>query len=391
METRDVAGGAANVALNLASLGADTCLIGVVGNDDNGRKLTQLLDDALLAHELVVGPSLPTTTKTRIVADGQCLLRLDEERLHSSMGELVWKRSLDHADDIIVVSDYNKGAVCCAREIIAAHTGRVLVDPKRSFDNYFGAWLVKPNRREFEQFVGEFQDWDGLVERARESMAEHEIENMLVTLGADGMILVTQDGYSHVPSLAQEVFDITGAGDVVIAVVAYAVSQGKSLARAVEMANLAAARAVAHHGNYVVKPSDLERGIRVFTNGCFDILHPGHISYLEASRALGDHLTVAINSDDSVRRLKGSDRPINSQEHRRQMLMSLRCVDDVVIFNDDTPANIIRRLDPDIITKGGDYTVEQVVGHDMGPQVVILPHTGDSTTEMIQRIRHDQA
>ena len=388
MTTQEVAGGAANVAMNLVNLGAATCLIGVVGDqDDNAKKLMKLLAHPELMTIISRDPVSPTTTKTRIVADGQCLVRLDDEGSHSSVSDLVLESSRARHARTVVISDYNKGAVDRARDIIRESRGQVLVDPKRDFSHYSGAWLVKPNRREFEQFVGKFQDWDELVSLARASMAQHSIDNMLVTLGADGMILVQPDSHLHVPSLAQEVFDITGAGDVVMAVVAYAVHQGVNLARAVVMASVAAARAVAHHGNYVVKPQDLQQQRRVFTNGCFDILHPGHLSYLEASRALGDHLTVAINSDDSVRRLKGPQRPIHDQEQRRSMLLALRCVDEVVVFDEDTPENIIRQLDPDIITKGGDYTVEQVVGHDLGPEVVIIPYVpGNSTTNIIKQL-----
>ena len=392
MEISDVAGGAANVAMNLVGLGVDTCIIGVVGaGDDNGRRLVELLEHPLMSIELIEDSQAPTTTKTRIVADGQCLLRMDHEKTHSACADQVRAASCARKDDIIVISDYNKGAVYCSDSIIEGHAGRVLVDPKRYFEHYHGAWLIKPNRREFEQFVGHFQDWDELVELARDSMYQHDIENMLVTLGADGMILVTQDSHLHVPSLAQEVFDITGAGDVVMAVVAYAVHQGISLARAVEMASKAAARAVAHHGNYVVTTEDIGGQRTVFTNGCFDILHPGHVQYLQQSRALGDRLVVGLNSDSSVRNLKGAGRPVNEVLHRKAMLEALSCVDQVLIFDEDTPQELISLLQPYIITKGGDYEIADVVGHDMGPRVVILPHTGDSTTGMIQRIRDDQA
>lgn len=392
--TEHLAGGAANVALNLRALDNWVDLVGVVGRDAEADVLGGILVAQDVGHSLVVDEQAPTTVKTRIVADGQCLVRLDNERSHNSVAHQVLKVVTESTPDLVVLSDYNKGALAHASKIIAAYKQagiRCLVDPKQPMENYTGAWLVKPNRKEFEQFVGPFNNMIELELQARAVMYSFSIDNMLVTLGADGMALVTPNDFVHLPTQAQEVYDITGAGDVVIAVVAHAVAQGLSLEHAVQLATQAAARAVAHHGNYIVQPTDIKTSKTVFTNGCFDILHPGHVQYLLASRALGDQLVVGLNSDTSVRKLKGSERPINNQDYRKAMLEALSCVDQVIIFDEETPEKLIRNLRPDVITKGGDYTKETVVGYDLVPETVILPLLeGHSTTNIITRIQNDQ-
>ena len=201
------------------------------------------------------------------------------------------------------------------------------------------------------------------------------------------MLLITPTSYRGYESSAQEVFDITGAGDVVLAVIAYALTNSIDLELAVGMASRAAGISVAHHGNYIVQPGDITQYATVFTNGCFDILHRGHIEYLQQSRALGSRLVVGLNSDASVRRLKGEGRPINSEQDRKSVLEALDCVDEVIIFDEDTPEQLIRRLRPDVLTKGGDYADKDVVGRDLVKNVIILPTVeGMSTTKTIERM-----
>jgi D-beta-D-heptose 7-phosphate kinase/D-beta-D-heptose 1-phosphate adenosyltransferase len=325
------------------------------------------------------------------VADGQQLVRLDSENSHAGLSsDITGVLAHTGGTPIVVFSDYNKGVLDRSNWLIKEiPNSRVLVDPKRDLENYYGAWLVKPNRREFEQFFGKFETPEDIIDLARQAMDDYCISNVLVTLGADGMLLVTPDSYRGYESSAQEVFDITGAGDVVLSVIAYALSHGIDLELAVGMASRAAGRAVAHHGNYIVRPDDISQFATVFTNGCFDILHRGHIEYLKQSRALGNRLVVGLNSDASIKRLKGADRPINSEQDRKAVLEALDCVDEVIVFDEDTPEQLIRRLRPDVITKGGDYQAQDVVGRDLVKSVIILPYVKDtSTSNIIDRIKH---
>lgn len=391
MTTTYVAGGAANVARNLRSLGCEVELYGVVGEQPETKTLCGMLADDGISLRVVSNGSARTTIKTRIVADGQQMVRLDSESDSSDLSsDVVDALASTGGSSVVVFSDYNKGALAQSNRLIKQLTNsRVLVDPKRDFSHYYGAWLVKPNRKEFEQFVGKFTDVDGMIMLARQAMDEYQITNMLITLGAEGMVLLTPNSYRGYASSAQEVFDITGAGDVVISVLAYALDHGIELERAVEMASRAAGRAVAHHGNYIVKPEDVTQFGTVFTNGCFDILHRGHVEYLKQSRELGDKLVVGLNSDASVQKLKGPGRPVNSQEDRKAVLEALDCVDQVIIFDDETPIELIRNVRPDVITKGGDYNAQDVVGRELVKAVIILPYVkGSSTTDTITRIKN---
>ena len=391
METTYVAGGAANVARNLASLGCRVELYGAVGEQEETRTLCEMLQADQIEIRVISNATAKTTVKTRIVADGQQLVRLDAESSHRDLSPDITAALADTGGaDIVVFSDYNKGVLDQSRELIRKiKHSRVLVDPKRPLDNYAGAWLVKPNRKEFEQFFGEFDSVEDIIRLARRAMDTHSISNVLVTLGAEGMLLVTDKSYRGYESTAQEVFDITGAGDVVLAVLAYSLSHGIDLEAAVGMASRAAGISVAHKGNYIVQPSDIQQFGTVFTNGCFDILHEGHVRYLKQSRELGNRLVVGINSDASVTRLKGPGRPVNNQDARKAVLEALGCVDEVIVFDEDTPLELIMKIRPDVITKGGDYRAEQVVGANIAKAVIILPyHSGTSTTETIARIKN---
>ena len=391
LETSYVAGGAANVARNLRSLGCEVELYGAVGEQTETKTLCQMLADDGINLRVISNGSILTTVKTRIMSGGHQLVRLDSENSHADLSPDITGALADAGGtDIVVFSDYNKGVLDRSNWLIGQlPNSRVLVDPKRDLQHYRGAWLVKPNRKEFEELIGSFDTVEHMVELAKDAMYEYDITNLLITLGAEGMVLVTPNGYRGYESSAQEVFDITGAGDVVISVLAYALDHGIDLERAVAMASRAAGRAVAHHGNYIVKQSDVTQFGTVFTNGCFDILHRGHVEYLKQSRELGDRLVVGLNSDASVQRLKGASRPINSQEDRQAVLQALDCVDEVIIFDEDTPAQLIRQVRPDVITKGGDYTADDVVGRDQVKAVVILPLVKDkSTSNTIDRIKN---
>lgn len=427
-------GGAGNVALNIKGLGAQVLLLGVRGADSQGDYLQNLLEEYKIDHELVATAKLPTTTKTRILGQGQQLLRLDEEA----------PRPLDEATlttlkarieailpevGAVILSDYGKGIFlgALAAWVIGTCEDRklpVFVDPKGTdWDRYRGATAITPNTAEFQAVAGFDPDDDTqLTTQAQGVRGRFELAWLLVTRGARGLSLL---GEAHPPlhirSRAQEVFDVSGAGDTVIATLAASVAAGVAMPQAAEVANAAAGVVVAKIGTQAIQSNELARALRmeekasatkimglqaaaalrqrwraegrrvVFTNGCFDILHVGHLQLLNAAAELGDRLIVGVNSDASVRRLKGETRPVTPEAQRMMLLAGLACVDQVVLFADDTPLELIRKLAPEVLVKGGDYTPDTVVGRDIveatGGRVAILPLVpGVSTTKTIQRI-----
>lgn len=430
-ETRP--GGAANVALNIASLGGAVRLLGVVGRDEAAQKLREALTAKHVQPDFVEAQSCPTITKLRILSRNQQLIRLDFEDSLAALGAFDrpaylarFKAALAEAD-VVILSDYGKGTLADAAELIAAARAAnkpVLVDPKGSdWRPYRGATLITPNLTELEAVVGPCPDEATIVAKGRKLRDELGIEALLVTRSEHGMTLLAPNQPPlHLPTEAREVFDVTGAGDTVIATFGAALAAGHDFAHAARVANLAAGIVVAKLGTATVTPPELLRAMRrqheddsavldeaslldrvalaqaqgqtvVMTNGCFDLLHVGHVRYLEAARKLGDVLIVAVNTDDSVKRLKGPTRPLNSTEDRMRMLASLKCVDWVVPFAEDTPERLIARVLPDLLVKGGDYTPEAVAGYEAvtrnGGQVVILDfHAGYSTTKIIERARH---
>ena len=430
-ETRP--GGAANVALNIASLGSAVRLLGVVGRDEAAQKLREALTAKRVQPDFVEAQSCPTITKLRVLSRNQQLIRLDFEDSLSAVGAFDraaylarFKAALAEAD-VVILSDYGKGTLADAAELIAAArvaNKPVLVDPKGSdWRPYRGATLITPNLTELEAVVGPCPDEATIVAKGRKLRDELGIEALLVTRSEHGMTLLAPNQPPlHLPTEAREVFDVTGAGDTVIATFGAALAAGHDFAHAARVANLAAGIVVAKVGTATVTPPELVRAMRrqheddsavleesalldrvalaqaqgqtvVMTNGCFDLLHVGHVRYLEAARKLGDVLIVAVNTDDSVKRLKGPTRPLNSTEDRMRMLASLKCVDWVVPFAEDTPERLIARVLPDLLVKGGDYTPEAVAGYEAvtknGGQVVILDfHAGYSTTKIIERARH---
>jgi D-beta-D-heptose 7-phosphate kinase/D-beta-D-heptose 1-phosphate adenosyltransferase len=425
-------GGAANVALNLAALGAQTCLAAIVGDDERGAALGALLERRGVRCELLRKPGLPTIHKLRVLARNQQLIRLDAEQSLAGSADAfraAFRRLLPDTD-VVLLSDYAKGTLAGIADLIAecrAHDRRVLIDPKGAdFAKYRGATLLTPNRAEFEAVTGHAASESQFLangETLRESLA---LDALVVTRSERGMTLFARGSAPlTLPAHAREVFDVTGAGDTVIALLAAGLAAGLDVADAAALANVGAGivvgkigvatvtraelQAALHRhgsgGRTAVAPADLAvlvaeakaRGERiVMTNGCFDILHAGHVSYLEEAKSYGDKLIVAVNDDASVARLKGPARPITPLEDRLAVLAGLAAVDWVVAFGEDTPAELIGRILPDVLVKGGDYTVEQIAGAPAvlanGGEVRIVPlKPGRSTSAVIGAIRRGES
>lgn len=392
-------GGAANVALNLAALGARPHLLGLTGDDESASVLEGLLTSAGVICHFVRVPHHPTITKLRVLSRHQQLIRLDFEHGFTPVDaarvaqEMV--RCLDEVD-VVVLSDYGKGTLAASRELIALARSQgkpVVVDPKGDdFSRYRGASVITPNRREFEAVVGRCHDEAQIIERGHALMGRELLDALLITRSEEGMTLLrNNESPLNLPTLAREVFDVTGAGDTVVAVLAGALGCAQSWPQATALANAAAGIVVGKLGTATVSIAELRRvlfmheesafgvvsearlmevvaearahGERiVMTNGCFDILHAGHVDYLSQARNYGDRLIVAVNTDDSVQRLKGPSRPVNALEHRMAVLAGLSAVDWVVPFDEDTPERLICRVLPDVLVKGGDYRAEEVAG-----------------------------
>lgn len=422
-------GGAGNVALNIAALGVKVSLIGVVGDDAAAQILSKRLNTAGIFTDFQVSQTKPTITKLRVMSRHQQLLRMDFEetftqedsnQLHAKIAT-----TLPYAD-ALVLSDYAKGTLQDCQTLIAwakSEGVAVFVDPKGGdFSRYVGADLLTPNIAEFEAVVGRCKNEQELVIKGKALIEALSLGALLVTRGEMGMTLLRPHlPEIHLPARAREVYDVTGAGDTVIAVLAVALVAGQSLPEAVALANIAAGIVVGKLGAAAVTTPELTQAIRVeqsaqrgvvteeqlllaveatrangekivFTNGCFDILHAGHVSYLEEARKQGDKLIVALNSDASVRRLKGPSRPINTVEQRMAVLAGLEAVDWVVSFDDDTPERLLHRIQPDILVKGGDYREDQLVGGNIvkasGGSVKVLGFVENcSTTSIVNQIR----
>ncbi|MDU1574015.1 MAG: bifunctional D-glycero-beta-D-manno-heptose-7-phosphate kinase/D-glycero-beta-D-manno-heptose 1-phosphate adenylyltransferase HldE [Pantoea sp.] len=422
-------GGAANVAMNIAALGAASQLIGLTGEDDAARVLSETLKNVNVRCDFVAVKTHPTITKLRVLSRNQQLLRLDfEEGFEQVDPEPIHQRlrqSLSTAG-ALVLSDYAKGALASVQTMIRLAREAnvpVLIDPKGTdFERYRGATLLTPNLSEFEAVVGKCKSEEEIVSRGMQLVADYELSALLVTRSENGMTLL-QPGKAplHLPTQAQEVFDVTGAGDTVIGVLAATLAAGDSLEDACFMANAAAGVVVGKLGTSTVSPVELENAIHarpeegfgimneaqlkiaveqarkrgekvVMTNGVFDILHAGHVSYLANARKLGDRLIVAVNSDASTKRLKGSSRPVNPLVNRMIVLGALEAVDWVVAFEEDTPQRLIASVLPDLLVKGGDYKPEDIAGSKevwaSGGDVRVLNfEDGISTTNIIKTIR----
>jgi D-beta-D-heptose 7-phosphate kinase/D-beta-D-heptose 1-phosphate adenosyltransferase len=421
-------GGAANVALNVAALGARPRLCAVVGRDERASTLEQCLTEGGVESHWIRVESLPTIHKLRVLARNQQLIRLDAEASFESVSDdfvSLFEHKLIDAD-VAILSDYGKGTLARVASLIAlCHRARcpVVVDPKGAdFGRYRGATALTPNQSEYEAEVGRWSTEQEFLSRAAQLRRELALEFLLVTRGERGMTLVTKSGPpQQFTAQAREVFDVTGAGDTVIALLGSGIGAGLSAPDAVALANLGAGLVVGKIGVASVSRAELSQALHrrgfggrglvtlpelenilietrarhekiVMTNGCFDILHAGHVSYLEEAKSLGDRLIVAVNDDASVVRLKGTSRPVTPLADRMAVLAGLAAVDWVVSFSGDTPVAEIERLLPDVLVKGGDWRVEQIAGGEAvlanGGEVRVLEYKpGRSTTAMIAAIR----
>lgn len=427
-QIEDRPGGAANVALNIAALGAPASLVGVTGDDEAAESLANSLKAAGVLARFQRIANQPTIVKLRVISRHQQLLRIDFEEAFNTdpLALSAEVYSLLDGIKVLVLSDYGKGALRNHQALIQAARKRgipVLADPKgKDFTIYRGASLITPNLSEFEAIVGHCEDEAQLVTKGAQLMQELDLGALLVTRGEHGMTLLRPDQQAlHLPARAREVFDVTGAGDTVISTLAAAIAAGEELPHAVALANLAAGIVVGKLGTAAISAPELRRAIQreegsergvlgleqlllavddarahkekiVFTNGCFDILHAGHVTYLEQARAQGDRLIVGVNDDASVTRLKGVGRPINSVDRRMAVLAGLGAVDWVVSFAEDTPERLLEQVRPDVLVKGGDYGVEQVVGAQIvkayGGEVRVLGLVeNSSTTAIVEKIR----
>ncbi|MFY1017418.1 bifunctional D-glycero-beta-D-manno-heptose-7-phosphate kinase/D-glycero-beta-D-manno-heptose 1-phosphate adenylyltransferase HldE [Ectopseudomonas khazarica] len=428
-QIEDRPGGAANVALNIAALGSRALLVGVTGVDEAADSLSDSLRGVGVETHFQRLDEQPTIVKLRVMSRHQQLLRMDfEEPFDTDTAALAREvEQLLAGVKVLVLSDYGKGALQNHQALIQLARARgiaVLADPKgKDFSIYRGASLITPNLHEFETIVGGCVDEAELVSKGARLMRELELGALLVTRGEHGMTLLRpKHAPLHLPARAREVFDVTGAGDTVISTLAASIAAGEELPNAVALANLAAGIVVGKLGTAAISAPELRRAVQreegsergvlsldqlliaiedarahgekiVFTNGCFDILHAGHVTYLEQARAQGDRLIVAINDDASVSRLKGPGRPINAVDRRMAVLAGLGAVDWVVSFSEDTPERLLKQVQPDVLVKGGDYGVDQVVGADIvqayGGEVRVLGLVeNSSTTAIVEKIRN---
>lgn len=429
------AGGAANVALNVAALGAQACLLGVIGKrsdgqyDEHGLQLNSLMQNANVKTDWALSES-GTICKLRVLSHHQQLIRMDFENPvpaepAQELVELVAKHVADY--DVLVVSDYAKGALQFVEQMIENANKQnvpVLIDPKGlDFGRYQNASLIKPNQSEFEAIVGSAPTEKEVLDKAQILAQQLNLDALLVTRSEHGMALVEKDNSPFtLQSKAQEVYDVTGAGDTVMAALATGFASGLGWQRSVHLANTAASIVVRKVGTSTVSKAELDEAIKadmrhqgyvapdedalldlvqqaqkngekvVFTNGCFDLLHSGHVRYLNEAAKRGDRLIIAVNSDESVKILKGDSRPIVGLPGRMELLSALSCVDWVVAFNEETPERLICKLKPDVLVKGGDYKPEEIAGSkcvwDAGGEVEVLSFwDGYSTTNLVNKIQ----
>lgn len=427
-QTYDALGGCANVARNIASLGAVPYVIGIVGNDKSGDRIKTLLKECNIPNTLVVSNN-PTITKNRIIGNHQQVVRVDYETIVKSVPEEFIEQIEHHIDvilpnvDVVVISDYAKGfcshKVC--QYVIKYARNRnlpVIVDPKGDdWKKYNGATAITPNLKELSDIVHNDvpNNEEGINSVARSLVKEYNLSYLLVTRSEKGMSYVDNSSYVEFSAEAREVADVSGAGDTVVAVLATCIAAGYDAIEAIRIANSAAGIVVGKIGTKPISIMELDayygasytegklicrdnlcsvvQQLRkkqkkiVFTNGCFDILHCGHVTYLQQAKQLGDVLIVGLNSDASVKRLKGNKRPINNVMARTLVLQGLSCVDYIVVFEEDTPYELLSIIRPNVLVKGGDYTLDNIVGKEFAEVVQILPFVkGYSTTKIIESI-----
>ena len=431
-EIEERAGGAANVAINIAALGSNASIVGLTGKDEAANSLLNLMQQSGVSSHFSQDATHATVTKLRVLSHNQQLIRLDFEDGFPQFDQQallnLFEQQITQAG-AVVLSDYGKGTLQSCQDFINhanAHQIPVLVDPKGSdFSKYKGATLITPNLKEFEQVVGHCATDNDIVTKGMALLEELNLSALLITRSEKGMSLLQRGKDAlHLPTRAREVYDVTGAGDTVISVLAASLAAGVDLAEATVLANLGAGVVVNKIGTATVNQEELKQAMRqthtvqrgvmdeddmlqlarqaqscgekiVMTNGCFDILHTGHVAYLEEAALLGNRLIVAVNDDASIKRLKGEDRPVNPMDKRMKMLAALECVDWVVPFYEDTPTRLICKLSPDILVKGGDNNVNDIPGgdcvRDAGGEVKVLTYVdGVSTTEIISSIRETE-
>lgn len=425
-----VLGGAGNVINNLLSLGADVGVLSVVGDDEVADEVKYLIDATDAKSFLILQKGRKTSKKSRIMASKSQVVRYDHEsknnisfdstdKMYSKLQEII------NGYDLILLSDYGKGVLTndLTQRIIkiaTSHNKKVIVDPKgENYSKYAGAHFLTPNKKEAEIATGiKIEDADTLRYALKEIQKIANLDRSVITLSEDGIAVLENDVVTIKPTVAREVFDVTGAGDTVLASLGYSLALIDDIFASIEFANLAAGVVVGKLGSATVTLEEIEdykaslhkssielhiKSVKeikkvskryrkqnkkvVFTNGCFDLLHKGHVSYLNSAKALGDVLIVGLNSDESVKRLKGENRPINCQDDRAYLLSALECVDYVVIFDDDTPIELIERVKPDVLVKGADYKDKEVVGSDIAGETVLIDFIdGKSTTSTIDKI-----
>jgi D-beta-D-heptose 7-phosphate kinase/D-beta-D-heptose 1-phosphate adenosyltransferase len=413
-------GGAGNVINNLLGLGARVGVCSVIGDDSGGEFLQRRLGEKGVVKEgLTIQKDRRTSKKSRIISSHQQILRVDREDkcdISKKSEELILVRASIILEfyDLVIISDYGKGVMSDTLtsgiiELANSKKIPILVDPKGSdYSKYKRATLITPNKKEAELAVGfAINDNKTLKEALKILKDTLDLNYSIITLSEDGIAML-EDEVITIPTVAKDVFDVTGAGDTVIAAIAVSLVQNRPIIDALEYANRAAAVAVSHVGCYAVQASDIESDIPikkivsldeltnslkrdkkvVFTNGCFDILHSGHVRYLKEAKSFGDILIIGLNGDDSIKRLKGSSRPINEFNDRAEVLASLDMVDFIVKFDSDTPYDLIKTIKPDILVKGGDYKDKEVVGSDLCKELRLVDFVdGKSTTDIIKRAR----
>ena len=421
--TEERPGGAANVALNVASLGPNTHLLGVTGNDEASKRLESILTKKNVKCHFVYQDNYPTITKRRVLSQHQQLIRLDYEsdtKTVKTDGFVEKYIELLKQADIVILSDYAKGGLINIKTLIKyakVKNNPVLVDPKsKDFNCYKNASILTPNEKEFKIVVGNFETDNVLTEKAEALLKNLNLDALLITRGEKGMVLIQKSEKAiYLKAETHEVFDVTGAGDTVIAVLAVAIVSNLNLETATSLANTAAGLVVEKLGTATISADEINRNLSkgaspsvtldkkqalelvsrtkkrneriIMTNGCFDIIHAGHVSYLMKAKSLGDFLVVAVNDDNSVTRLKGNGRPVNTLKNRMKVLNALASVDLVISFSEDTPEELISFLEPDILVKGGDYKEANIAGaklvKESGGDVVILPFDEGCSTSLI--------
>ena len=410
-ESKFQLGGAANVANNLKHLEIEPFLIGATGNDHFGSLLKEHLKAEKIKFNLTSEKSFQTICKQRLMSSNQQLARIDyEQHFHGSKLTKIFNTFIKNIakTDLIIVSDYGKGTIFNARKLIQSAKKlkkKILIDPKgKDFTKYKGANLITPNKSEFENIMGKVGSKRDLANKAKKMLEHLNLESLIVTLGSEGMYVLKKSNKKiigdFINAYPQEVFDVSGAGDTTISALGAALSEGNDIFSAAEFANLAASISVSKLGTSTVSIDEVtnlesskgnKEQVIVFTNGCFDIIHSGHLDLLKEARSYGDKLIVGLNSDKSISKLKGPERPIIGQSERKKILLALKYVDEVIIFNEENPLKLIKKLKPSILVKGADYTKEQVIGGEFvesyGGQIKLVKLAkGKSTSNIINKI-----